>query len=260
MNSIALDKRQIERQFERAASSYNKAAELQQDIILELLSAVGEFVGTTNKIADLGCGTGLGLVELERRFPSAQLLGVDIAQAMLEQASQACLKAEMLKADIETLPEQNQSLDLVFTTSTLQWCNLDAALKECARVLRPGGYLALSTFGPKTHQEWKAAWESVDGVTHTLDFTDQATIENALKCAGLAPLKQWMKTHRLRFETTHKVLQSVKHLGATNANAERQRGLMGKQRFQRFLRAFEQISPDNGLTYEVFFAIARMPE
>ena len=255
-----LDKKQVERQFERSAQSYNQAAELQQSIIEDLIEAIGEHtksLQSAKQIADLGCGTGLGLAALKQSFPNTELIGVDIAQAMLSQASIACPTAGLIKADIEQLPAPEQSFDLAFTTSTLQWCDLNAVLNECYRVLQPGGCLALATFGPKTHQEWKTAWERVDGVKHTLDFLDQATINHSLEMAGFAMTQSWIRTHVLEFDSAEAVLQSVKSLGATNANAHRQRGLMGKNRFQKFLQTFEALSSKPRLTYEVIFTIAK---
>lgn len=257
MNGLALDKRQIERQFERAAQSYNQAATLQLDIIHTLLERSRRFVDAPKQLVDLGCGTGLGLVELEKRFPEADLLGVDIAQAMLKQASTACEAAELLKADIENLPLHDHSFDLVFSTSTLQWCDLDAALAESFRILKPGGRLMLATFGPQTHAEWKAAWANTDSLAHTLQFPDQSKVAETISDTGFTKLDLWTDTETLEFDSTEAVLKSVKSLGATNANTERQRGLMGKERFKEFLSAFEKVSPSPCLTYEMIYVVAR---
>ena len=61
----------------------------------------------------------------------------------------------------------------------------------------------------------------------------------------------------LNFNTIAEVLQSVKDLGATNANTNRQRGLMGKARFNRFLQAFDNSSSRPQLSYEVLFLIGQ---
>lgn len=259
MNNMLLDKRQIERQFERAAFSYNNSAQLQQRIISELLGQVASVIPEPQTIADLGCGTGLGLVKLQQQFPGASLIGVDLAQAMLKQANAACPDAELLKADIESLPLDTESLDLVFSTSTIQWCELARVFSECTRVLKPGGHVALATFGPGTHREWKAAWARIDSLAHTIKFADQKEITQRSEALGLSTVKQWSKTEVLEFGDTRDVLQSVKNLGATNANAERQRGLMGKERFGQFLSAFEQASPAPKLTYEIIYLISQKP-
>lgn len=255
--NMALDKRQVERQFERAARSYNQAAGLQQSIIETLLDEMSATKLSARHIVDLGCGTGLGLKALAKQFPAAELLGVDLSQAMLDQAVQACPSASVMKADIESLPLEDDSFDLVFTSSTLQWCDLQTALDQCSRILKPDGYLALATFGPKTHQEWKAAWAEVDQTSHTLEFADSRSLSSCAEQAGFNAVYEAAKTEVLTFESVQHVLQSVKALGATNANSDRQQGLMGKQRFQRFLSAFEATSPAHNLTYEIFYLIGQ---
>ena len=253
----ALDKAQVERQFQRAASSYDQAAQLQRDIFLDLGNHLRPHILSPASIADLGCGTGFGLFEAKKQYPDAKLVGVDISQAMLEQAKTSCSSAEFIKADMESLPLPNEQFDLVLSSSSLQWCDPRAAISEAARVLQPRGHIAIATFGPKTHKEWKTAWTVADTKEHTLNYPRLEDIEQIFEIQGIDLLKTKAQMCVLNFNTIAEVLQSVNDLGATNANTNRQRGLMGKARFNRFLQAFDNSSSRPQLSYEVLFLIGQ---
>jgi malonyl-CoA O-methyltransferase len=78
-------------------------------------------------------------------------------------------------------------VDLVFSNATLQWCNdLDRTFAELLRVLRPGGLLMFTTFGPDTLRELRAAWAVADGFTHVSPFLDMHDIGDALVRARFA--------------------------------------------------------------------------
>ena len=81
---FALDRRAVVRAFDRASSSYDAAAALQERVRNELIGRLDELKITPRSILDLGAGTGHGARALKRRFTSAQVVAVDIAPGMLE--------------------------------------------------------------------------------------------------------------------------------------------------------------------------------
>lgn len=95
---------------------------------------------------DVGCGEGLGTRVLAGRFTRA--VGVDISVNMIRRARRhadraGLSNAEYIEADVRGLPFPNDSFDLVTSTS-LVYSLSDAvgALREMARVCRPGGLVA----------------------------------------------------------------------------------------------------------------------
>src|ERR1700680_170881 len=96
------------------------------------------------RVLDLACGTGLGMVPyLQRGFA---VVGVDVAPAMIEQA-RALLPpgaaVEFTIARAEALPFPDARFDLISCAQACHWFEPHAAFAECARVLRPGGALAI---------------------------------------------------------------------------------------------------------------------
>ncbi len=103
---------------------------------------------------DVGSGPGNVTASLARAAgPDGVALGVDISEAMLERAvrNEAGPQVGFIKADAQRLPLRDDTVDAVVSTAMLQLApNPTAALAEMARVLRPGGRLAIMvpTAGP----------------------------------------------------------------------------------------------------------------
>jgi ubiquinone/menaquinone biosynthesis C-methylase UbiE len=103
-------------------------------------------------ILDLGCGAGFPLLELAKQLGSSfNLTGVDLWEEALERAEQKRLvygleNVRLVKCDGAKLPFPNNSFALVVSNLGLNnFENPLQVVKECARVLEPGGMLALTT-------------------------------------------------------------------------------------------------------------------
>jgi len=95
-------------------------------------------------ILDYGCGDGEVTQELARATGAA-VVGADISQVAVEACRRRGLRAEKLEFG-RTLPFGDRSFDLVFMTEVIEHLVDPAgALKEVRRILKPHGYLILST-------------------------------------------------------------------------------------------------------------------
>lgn len=100
-----------------------------------------------DRVLDAGCGTGRALAPLRAAVgPSGVVLGADLTPAMLQAAVAAGRDREgrLLLADVTALPLRTESLDAVFGAGLISHLPDPAEnLRELARVVRPGGTLAL---------------------------------------------------------------------------------------------------------------------
>ncbi|WP_406213865.1 class I SAM-dependent methyltransferase [Streptomyces canus] len=100
-----------------------------------------------DRVLDAGCGTGRALPPLRAAVgPSGVVVGADLTPAMLEAAVRAGRNRDgrLLLADVAALPLRSRSLDAVFGAGLISHLPRPAEnLRELARVVRPGGVLAL---------------------------------------------------------------------------------------------------------------------
>ncbi|MFJ8357509.1 class I SAM-dependent methyltransferase [Streptomyces sp. NPDC093984] len=100
-----------------------------------------------DRVLDAGCGTGRALTPLRAAVgPSGLVLGADLTPAMLQAAVRAGRDRDglLLLADVAALPLRTESLDAVFAAGLIAHLPHPAEnLRELARVVRPGGLLAL---------------------------------------------------------------------------------------------------------------------
>ena len=111
---------------------------------LELIELLAPQRG--ERILDLGCGTG----HLTRQIAlsGASVTGLDISEAMIEQARQNYPDLEFVKADAAAFAF-SQPFDAVFSNAALHWMTRPEAVVECiARALQPGGRF-VAEFGAK---------------------------------------------------------------------------------------------------------------
>ena len=102
------------------------------------------------RILDLGCGFGKTTFSLKRRWPEAEVHGLDLAEPCLRlgrrMATEKGLEIHWRQADMERVPEPDESCELVVITMCMHEMPADAirnTLIEAHRLLRPGGMLVM---------------------------------------------------------------------------------------------------------------------
>lgn len=262
--AFELDRRAVVRSFSRAAAHYEEAATLQRRVRAELLDRLQYFKLTPERVLDLGAGAGQAAQLLHRRFPRAQVLALDIAEGMLKAMPRQRWPwrrsgLARICADARALPLATHSADLIYSNLMLQWCDRpDAVFRELARVLKPGGLLLFSTFGPDTLNELRAAWAVADDDSHVSLFADMQQLADGLMRAGFAEPVTDLEHYRLHYPDAHALMRELKQLGARNATRTRARGLTGRNRMHTMLSAYERTRTPAGLpaTFEVIFGAA----
>lgn len=257
-----LDEASVRRAFDRAAADYDRGADLQAEVADELLDRLAGVRVSPERIVDLGCGTGYAIDRLQRMYRRAEVIGVDFAPSMARRARtrrRPWCRPMAVCADARRTPLADHSADVVFSNLTLQWIgDLAAFFGEVRRLLRPGGVLMFSTFGPDTLSELRAAWARVDSGVHINTFLDMHDIGDAVLAAGLTePVMDVDRWHR-RYADLRTLMRAIKAIGAHNAARGRPRGLTGRERMRQLESAYTETELDGGVvaTWEIAYGHA----
>ncbi|MBR5546782.1 MAG: methyltransferase domain-containing protein [Clostridia bacterium] len=110
-------------------------------------------------VLELGCGTGVSWADAKRWLPdSASLLLTDFSEGMLKTARSNVPdqpNISFAQVDIQQIPYENDSFDLVIANAMLYHVpDLDKAISEVARVLKPDGRFICSTTGDNGMHQW----------------------------------------------------------------------------------------------------------
>ena len=272
MDEFAVDKKQVRQAFSKAAAHYDASAVLQREVCTRMLERLDYIKLQPSRILDAGSGTGFGTRQLGERYKNADIVALDFAMGMLQAARGtsgwwqklfSATQQRFLCADVEALPLAVNSIDMVWSNLTLQWCNdLPATIKGLHRVIKNDGLLMFSTFGPDTLKELRSAFAGVDGYNHFNRFTDMHDIGDMLVAAGFADPVMEMEKITLTYNDVKAVMQDLRSIGAHNATEGRSQGMMGKAKWARLAQNYETLRRDGKLpaTFEIVYGHAwRVP-
>lgn len=274
----AFDARQVKRAFSRAAPGYEAAAALQREVEARLLESLDYLDDPAlartapDVVVDLGAGPGRAALAMQRRWPRARMMAIDLALPMLRSVPQASRwrlpgaprPVDRVCADARALPLAEGSIDVLFSNLCLQWVqDLPAVFAGFRRALKPGGLLLVSTFGPDTLYELREAFAEADAVPHVSPFASIAQFGDALVQAGFRDpvLDRDLFVHGHR--DLPELMRELRTLGATNALHARRHTLTGRARFAAAAAAYETMRrADDTLpaTWEVIYAQAWAPQ
>lgn len=259
---------EIRRQFNRSANSYDAHAHVQRLMSDRLTKS---FLGWKNKsniaelnILEIGCGTGTLTEILVTEWPSASITALDIAPAMIKLAEQRVLSDEanfngirkntsdrlrFLHADVEMwAPDApTSSFDLIVSNACFQWLsNPKQTLGHLRRMLRPGGSLIFTTFGPDTFCEMHEAFNEVyraNGMElqrHGLWFLSTNEWNSLLVESGFSSIQFERSIQTEKYASAREFLHTVKAMGASTSEAVTVRGLSSRRLFANMYKEYER--------------------
>jgi ubiquinone/menaquinone biosynthesis C-methylase UbiE len=163
----------------RAATTYNAASDHFDDEPLGFWERHGE--RTVARLAlrpgadvlDVGCGTGASALPAARRVgPAGKVVGIDLAERLLEIARRKAANrnldnVEFRFGDMEHLGYPDQHFDAVICVFAIFFVpDMAKQLRELWRMVRPGGQLAITTWGPRVLEPGAGIfWSAVKGIT-----------------------------------------------------------------------------------------------
>lgn len=249
--------------FNAHAVDYAQSAKVQHEIGERLFERLHYLKIKPRYVLDLGCGPGVFSYRLKKHYPDAQIIGLDLAYAMLYQAKsrQGWLKKwGLVNADMTALPFPAGLFDLVFSNQVIHWANpLSHVINELNRVMSPDGCLMFSTLGPDTFKELRQAFAAADQHAHVNDFPDMHDVGDCLQAGFFLDPVVDMEMITAHFSSLPKLLHALKSQGVRNINPARNPGLTGKQSWRVFEQAMATRCTPEGkypLTYEVVYGHA----
>jgi len=127
------------------ASNYDNLMATDRAYQAQLDNIISELSGTPNRILDLGCGTGAIMGKLVKKYPNAQIVGLDPAIEMLNVIKGKFAgneKIDYVSGSAHQLEFEDNSFDYIVTNWALHHLIHDDKVKcaqEVYRVLKPGG-------------------------------------------------------------------------------------------------------------------------
>jgi malonyl-CoA O-methyltransferase len=207
-------KARVARQFSRAASAYDSAAQVQLEIAEDALQLCES--GGRN-LLDIGCGTG----RISRRLLAScpEIIALDLAEGMLSYAREQITPNQQgnihwLAGDAESLPLCDAAVERVFSSMALQWCaSQKRVMDEIYRVLRPGGSATLAIMAKGSMTELSHCWQRLDHHAHVNQFTSTSDMKQAATQAGFTVVVR-EKSYLTWHSNVRELLGSIKAIGA----------------------------------------------
>lgn len=259
------DKLLLRRAFDAAAATYDHHARLQREVADRLLERLDYIRLAPAAVADLGCGTGYCTRALSRRYPRARVTALDLSPAMVTMARRQGPRWRRrplyVVGDVERPPFRPGSLDLAFSSLTLQWANdLQGCFARLRSCLVPGGLFLFSTFGPDTLLELREAWRRVDRRVHVNPFVDLHDVGDLLAAQGFRDVVMDVDRIPTHHPDPLELMRGLKAIGAHNINPGRNPGLTGRDHLRALLQHYPR-DPDGSVTatYEVVYGHAWAP-
>lgn len=268
MNNLRINKQRLRADFSKAALSYDEAAIAQHTICDRTLERLEILKVNPKTILDIGTGTGRSIIGLRNAFPGSSIVANDIALPMLE----VCINSGSLDEncslvcnDTQQLPFDDEVFDLIFSTSTFQWCDdINQVFSECNRVLCKGGVLIFSTFGPETLIELRRSWSKVDDLEHVHEFLDMHHIGDMMLENKFQDPVVDMEVLTIKYKKFNQLLRDLKETGSRGKFNSKVTnpltGLMGKKKYLNLERAYEKYRSADGTlpaSYEVIYGYAK---
>jgi SAM-dependent methyltransferase len=117
-------------------------------------------IEATDRVLDVGCGTGKSSRDTARRAHDGSVLGVDLSSRMLDDArrrsaAEGLTNVEFLHADAQVHPFEPGSFDVAISVfGAMFFADPPAAFANIRRSLRPGGRIAFLSWQPFENNEW----------------------------------------------------------------------------------------------------------
>jgi len=253
--SSSLKYRDVQRRFDRAASSFDTADFVHSVTRDGLFARLEPVVIEAKTVVDLGSATGSGSRLLKKRFRGAHVVAIDLAHEMLVEARRKqtwFVRNSLVQATAEAMPFADHSVDVVFANLLLPWFDPPTPIfSEVARILRKDGLFVFATLGPDSLSELRQAWRTVDDGQHVNRFLDMHDLGDTAVHCGLRDPVLDVDHLTVTYDDHNALFQDLTAMGARNCLRGRKRSLFGNARFVAMTDALGGATRDGLLSFEL---------
>lgn len=166
-----------------------------------------------SKVLDVGCGGGHLVLDLARRRPRASVTGLDLSEEQLARAraradeAGVSARVTLVQGSALELPFDDGSFDIVTSVASIKhWPDQARGVRECVRVLAPGGRLFV--------------FEADRGcrLSDARAFVDRWRLPRVLRVPALAMFRTWVAGQAIDLDDARELLAGV---GLSNGDARR---------------------------------------
>lgn len=214
----------IKQRFEKSLKTYNDNAIVQKMMAKKLISLIN--ISHTDKILELGCGTGLLTTEAVKKFYFKKYLAIDMIDKCSKYISEISKDIDFLAINIEDF-NTDEKYDLIISNASFQWIeDLERLIFKTEKFLNKKGTFIFSTFGEFNFKEMQSYIKSplkyystkelteilskyqnveITEYKQTLDFESPTDVLYHIKKTGVNALTntRWTKSDLVRFEQTY---------------------------------------------------------
>lgn len=241
-----------------AAEDYDRHAGVQRRVAEALTERIAASpLAAQPHVLDVGAGTGFLPALLMPRLPGARWVISDLSVEMIQRARTALPagSGQFVAMDAARPCFADGGFDLVCSNLAAQWFDdLAGSIAALARLVAPGGLLALSTLADGSFAEWRRAHEALGLVSATPDFPDAAALA-ALAPGGMTATIA-IESFARRHDDAADLLRSLRGLGATVPRPGRKP--LGPKAMRAVMRQFESIGAT--VSYEIAYCLFRRGE
>lgn len=233
-----------------------------RDAIEDVFVRLGVDGGTT--LLDVACGSGLALARADRL--GASTAGLDASRDLVEIARRRAPDADVRAGDMFALPWADGSFDVVTSFNGI-WGGCDDAVAEIARVVRPGGSIGLTFWGPGDQldlRDWFIALGTStpsvgEEMVSLADIATPGVVERMLHDAGLQDVDRRLVPAVLEFPDDDSAWRATRSPGLVVPALEAHGDGALRERLMPALAPFRAADGSYRLVNQLICVTARRP-
>jgi ubiquinone/menaquinone biosynthesis C-methylase UbiE len=220
-------------------------------------------VGQQTSLLDIACGSGLALMAAARR--GATVAGLDASEQLVRIARQRTPRGDIRHGDMFALPFPDGAFDVVTSFNGI-WAGCEQALLEARRVVRPGGFVAITFWGKPRNMQMTGCFQALAKTAPPSEVGELASLaqigrpgvaEAMLERAGLAPVERGTVESVSEWPDTELAWRAIAAIGPAWSSIEYSGEAAVKAEVLSALAPFSTADAGVRLMSELAYVIAR---